>query len=47
MLLWVILGFSWLVILLAAIFVFRIAGYADRKVRRFTQRPRRSEDQAA
>jgi len=47
MLLWVILGFSWLVILLAAISIFRIAGYADRKMRRLTQRPRRNEDQAA
>ena len=45
MLLWVILGFSWIAILLAAIFLFRVAGYADRKMRRFTQRPRRSQDQ--
>jgi len=47
MLLWVILGFSWIVILLVAISLFRIAGYADRKMRRLAQRPRRREDQAA
>jgi hypothetical protein len=47
MLLWVILGFGWVAILLAAISLFRIAGYADRKVRRLAERPRRGEDQAA
>jgi len=36
MLLWVILGFGWLGVLVAGISLFRLAGYADRKVRRFT-----------
>jgi|GEM_PF-2324714 len=42
MLLWIILGLGWLAILVAAIVLFRIAGYADRKMRRFIQRPRES-----
>jgi hypothetical protein len=36
MLLWIILGFGWLGVLAAGISLFRLAGYADRKVRRFT-----------
>jgi type IV secretory pathway TrbD component len=47
MLLWIILGLSWIIILFAAVCLFRIAGYADKKMRRIVQRPRRSEDQAA
>jgi type IV secretory pathway TrbD component len=52
MLLWVILGFGWLGILLAAVSLFRLAGYADKKIRRLTirrfpERPRRRNDQAA
>jgi hypothetical protein len=47
MLLWIILGICWGVILCAAICLFRLAGYADRKMRNLAQRPRRSEDQAA
>jgi len=47
MLLWIILGISWAVILCAAVCVFRLAGYADKKMRNFAQRPRRREDQAA
>jgi hypothetical protein len=47
MLLWVILGLGWIAVLLAAIGLFRIAGYAEKKVRRLTERPRRSEDRAA
>ena len=49
MLLWIILGVSWLLILCAAVCLFRIAGYADKQMRRIVQqRPaRRSEDQAA
>jgi hypothetical protein len=54
MLLWIILGFGWLGVLVAGITLFRLAGYADRKVRRFTvhrfpERPPQSQntDQAA
>jgi hypothetical protein len=47
MLLWIILFLGWVVILLAAVSLFRIAGYADRKMRRLAHRPRRGEDQAA
>jgi hypothetical protein len=47
MLLWIILGLSWFLILCAAVCLFRLAGYADRKMRRIVQRPRRSGDQAA
>jgi hypothetical protein len=47
MLLWVILGMGWLAVLFAAVSLFRIAGYADKKMRRLAQRPRRREDQAA
>ena len=38
MLLWIILGFGWLGVLVAAISLFRLAGYADKKVRRLTVR---------
>jgi hypothetical protein len=47
MLIWIILGISWAIILCAAICLFRLAGYADKKMRRFAQRPRHREDQAA
>ena len=49
MLLWIILGLGWIAVLLAAVALVRLAGYADKKVRRrlTTTRPRRSEDQAA
>jgi hypothetical protein len=47
MLLWIILGISWAVILCAAVCLFRLAGYADKKMRNLAQRPRRREDQAA
>jgi hypothetical protein len=47
MLLWIILGISWIFILCAAVCLFRLAGYADKKMRNFAQRPRRREDQAA
>jgi hypothetical protein len=36
MLLWIILGFGWMGVLVAGICLFRLAAYADRKVRRFT-----------
>ena len=38
MLLWIILGFGWIGVLVAGISLFRLADYADRKVRRFTVR---------
>jgi len=49
MLLWIILALSWIVILCVAVCLFRIAGYADKKMRRMVHRipPRRSEDQTA
>jgi hypothetical protein len=54
MLLWVILGFGWIGVLLAGMSLFRLAGYADKKVRRFTVRrfpessqQNQSKDQAA
>ena len=47
MLLWIILGLGWLGVLFAAVCLFRIAGYADKKVRRLAERPRRREDRAA
>ncbi len=47
MLLWIILGMGWLGVLFAAVSLFRIAGYADKKMRRLAQRPRHREDQAA
>ena len=45
MLLWIILGFGWMGVLVAGISLFRLADYADRKVRRFTVHrfPERSE----
>ncbi|HEU4414396.1 MAG TPA: hypothetical protein VFT65_06395 [Candidatus Angelobacter sp.] len=46
MILWIILGLSWVFILAAAVSLFRIASYADKKMRRLVQRPRRT-DQAA
>jgi hypothetical protein len=54
MLLWIILGFGWLGVLVAGISLFRLASYADRKVRRFTvhrfperTRQNQNNDQAA
>jgi hypothetical protein len=47
MLMWIILGIGWVGVLLAGISLFRLASYADRKVRNFTQRPRRRTDLAA
>jgi len=47
MLIWIILGVAWAAILLAAVSVFRIAGYADQKVRRMADRSRRRQNRAA
>jgi hypothetical protein len=47
MILWVILGFGWLAILVVAVSLLRLAGYTDRKVRRFTARTNQRNDQAA
>jgi type IV secretory pathway TrbD component len=47
MLLWIILGFGWLGILVAGVSLFRFAGFADKKVRRLTERPRRRDKEAA
>ena len=47
MLLWIILGLAWAAILVAAVSLFRIAGYADQKVRRMAERNRRRQDRAA
>jgi hypothetical protein len=47
MLLWIILVLGWLGILAAGVSLFRLAGYADRQMRRYIQRPQREEDQAA
>jgi type IV secretory pathway TrbD component len=44
---WIILGFGWLGILFAGVSLFRIASYADKKVRGVTQRPRPRSDWAA
>jgi len=47
MLLWIILGMGWLGVLIAGVFLFRIAGYADKKLRRLAGRQRYRNDQAA
>ncbi|HEV7520846.1 MAG TPA: hypothetical protein VGP89_07075 [Candidatus Angelobacter sp.] len=47
MLLWIILGLGWLGILFAGITLFRIADYADKKVRRLAERPRHRSKQTA
>jgi hypothetical protein len=38
---------GWLGILFAGVILFRIAGYADKKLRRLADRPRFRNDQAA
>jgi type IV secretory pathway TrbD component len=48
MLMWIILGFGWLGVLFAGVSLFRVAGYADKKVRSIARRSRsRQDDQAA
>jgi hypothetical protein len=48
MIIWIILIIAWAGILAAGISLFRVAGYADRKLRRsLAERARRREDQAA
>jgi hypothetical protein len=47
MLVWIILGVGWLGVLFAGIALFRLADYADKKVRRLADRPRQRHKQAA
>jgi hypothetical protein len=47
MLIWIILAIAWAAILVAAISLFRVAGYADQKLRRMAGRTRHREDRAA
>lgn len=47
MVLWIILGVGWLAILFAGISLFRLANYADKKVRRLAERPRERRKLAA
>ncbi|MBZ5493057.1 MAG: hypothetical protein LAO76_19235 [Acidobacteriia bacterium] len=47
MVLWIILGMAWLAILFAGVTLFRLADYADRKVRRLAERPRQRKKQVA
>jgi hypothetical protein len=47
MALWIILVLGWLVVLLLAVFVVRIAGYTEKKVRNLGNRPRGRNDRAA
>ncbi|HEV3041442.1 MAG TPA: hypothetical protein VHA33_27010 [Candidatus Angelobacter sp.] len=44
---WIILALAWAAILLAAVSLFRIATYADQKVRRMAERTRQRQDRAA
>jgi hypothetical protein len=44
MLLWIILGIGWLGILCAGISLFRLADYADKKVRHLDKKMRRLAD---
>jgi hypothetical protein len=47
MMLWIILGMGWLAILCAGVVLFRLADYADKKVRRLAERPRQRKKQTA
>ena len=47
MLLWIIILLGWVGVLALAISVFRLAGHVDRKVRGFSSRTRRRQDNAA
>jgi len=47
MLLWMILVLGWIVILLLALSLFRLAGYAERKVRGLARSEKPPEDRAA
>jgi hypothetical protein len=47
MMLWIILGMGWLAILFAGVVLFRLADYADKKVRRLADRPRERKKQVA
>ena len=47
MALWIILVLVWLVVLLLALFLVRIAGYTEKKMRNLAQRPRGRNDTSA
>jgi hypothetical protein len=47
MLLWIILVLGWVVVLLLALSLFRLAGYADKKVRNLARPSKPREDRAA
>jgi hypothetical protein len=47
MLVWIILAIAWAAVLVAAVSLFRVAGYADQKLRRMVERARHREDRAA
>ncbi len=47
MLLWIILVLGWVVVLLLALSLFRLAGYAERKVRGLARNVKPPQDRAA
>lgn len=47
MLLWIILVLGWVVVLLLALSLFRLAGYAEKKVRGLARSEKPPEDRAA
>ena len=47
MLMWIILAIAWIAILAAGVSLYRIAAYAEEKLRRMNTRVRRTEDRAA
>jgi hypothetical protein len=46
MALWIILVVGWLLVLVLALTLFRVAGYTEKKVRGLRNRPRRSQQPA-
>jgi hypothetical protein len=47
MLLWIFMVLGWVLVLVLAVSVFRLAGYAERKLRARALRVRRRQDQVA
>lgn len=47
MLLWMILVLGWIAILVLALWIFRLAGYAERKMRSLARSAKPPEDRAA